>query len=216
MSFCLTYWNDTSLLEKMTGMGQKRKDILTASVQIFAEKGFHATGIADIAQKLGMGHGTFYRYFKNKEDIFDSAVNEILKEIGAIALGERYDAASTLEEYETQLNRIGEKLFTLFGDDDSMARILFFEAQSVNSVQKKISNAMLIFDEYTSSYLKNGIKKEFLRKDLDIKITARLVNSIIFEGIKAVSSIENKSERIVAAKNWISNMISIILQGIQK
>ncbi|MBK8397402.1 MAG: TetR/AcrR family transcriptional regulator [Leptospiraceae bacterium] len=197
-------------------MGQKRKDILTASVQIFAEKGFHATGIADIAQKLGMGHGTFYRYFKNKEDIFDSAVNEILKEIGAIALGERYDAASTLEEYETQLNRIGEKLFTLFGDDDSMARILFFEAQSVNSVQKKISNAMLIFDEYTSSYLKNGIKKEFLRKDLDIKITARLVNSIIFEGIKAVSSIENKSERIVAAKNWISNMISIILQGIQK
>lgn len=200
----------------MTGMGQKRKDILTASVQIFAEKGFHATGIADIAQKLGMGHGTFYRYFKNKEDIFDSAVNEILKEIGAIALGERYDAASTLEEYETQLNRIGEKLFTLFGDDDSMARILFFEAQSVSSVQKKISNAMLIFDEYTSSYLKNGIKKEFLRKDLDIKITARLVNSIIFEGIKAVSSIENKSERIVAAKNWISNMISIILQGIQK
>ena len=216
MSFCLTYWNDTSLLEKMTGMGQKRKDILTASVQIFAEKGFHATGIADIAQKLGMGHGTFYRYFKNKEDIFDSAVNEILKEIGAIALGAMYDAAFTLEEYETQLNRIGEKLFTLFGDDDSMARILFFEAQSVNSVQKKISNAMLIFDEYTSSYLKNGIKKEFLRKDLDIKITARLVNSIIFEGIKAVSSIENKSERIVAAKNWISNMISIILQGIQK
>ena len=74
----------------MTDQEQKRKDILAASVQVFAEKGFHAAGIADIAQKLGMGHGTFYRYFKNKEDIFDSAINEILKEIVTIAINEKH------------------------------------------------------------------------------------------------------------------------------
>ncbi|MBP7283722.1 MAG: TetR/AcrR family transcriptional regulator [Leptospiraceae bacterium] len=200
----------------MTDQEQKRKDILAASVQVFAEKGFHAAGIADIAQKLGMGHGTFYRYFKNKEDIFDSAINEILKEIVTIAINEKHDAASTLEEYEAQLGRIGEKLFQLFGSDDSMARILFFESQSVSAIQKKISNSMQIFDDYTGAYLKNGIKKGFLRKDLDLKITARVINTVIFEGIKEVSPIENKKERQVAGKKWISIVISIILQGIQK
>lgn len=202
--------------QNMPDIEQKKKDILTASVQVFAEKGFHAAGIADIAQKLGMGHGTFYRYFKNKEDIFDSAVNEILKEIIAIAIDEKHDTAETLEDYKSQLFRIGEKLFHLFGEDDSMARILFFESQSVSSVQKKISNSMQIFDDYTAAYLKNGIKKGFLRKELDLKITSRAVNVVIFEGIKEVSIIENKKERLAAGKKWTSIVISIILQGIQK
>ena len=200
----------------MTDLEQKRKDILAASVQVFAEKGFHAAGIADIAQKLGIGHGTFYRYFKNKEDIFDSAVNEILKEIVTIAINENHDSASNLEEYEAQLGRIGEKLFQLFGEDDSMARILFFESQSVSAIQKKISNSMQSFDDYTAAYLKNGIKKGFLRKDLDVKVTARVINTVIFEGIKEVSPIANKKERLASAKKWISIVISIILQGIQK
>ncbi|MBP9886024.1 MAG: TetR/AcrR family transcriptional regulator [Leptospiraceae bacterium] len=200
----------------MTDLEQKRKDILAASVQVFAEKGFHAAGIADIAQKLGIGHGTFYRYFKNKEDIFDSAVNEILKEIATIAINENHDSASNLEEYEAQLGRIGEKLFQLFGEDDSMARILFFESQSVSAIQKKISNSMQSFDDYTAAYLKNGIKKGFLRKDLDVKVTARVINTVIFEGIKEVSPIANKKERLASAKKWISIVISIILKGIQK
>ena len=89
----------------MADIEQKKKDILTASVQIFAEKGFHAAGIADIAQKLGMGHGTFYRYFKNKEDIFDSAVNEILKEIVSIAINEKPDGAETIEDYKFHMSR---------------------------------------------------------------------------------------------------------------
>lgn len=200
----------------MADIEQKKKDILTASVQIFAEKGFHAAGIADIAQKLGMGHGTFYRYFKNKEDIFDSAVNEILKEIVSIAINEKPDGAETIEDYKAQLFRIGEKLFQLFLEDDSMARILFFESQSVSAIQKKISNSMQIFDDYTSAYLKNGIKKGFLRKDLDLRITSRAVNTVIFEGIKEVSLIESKKERLAAGKKWITSVISIILQGIQK
>ena len=200
----------------MADIEQKKKDILTASVQIFAEKGFHAAGIADIAQKLGMGHGTFYRYFKNKEDIFDSAVNEILKEIVSIAINEKPDGAETIEDYKAQVFRIGDKLFQLFLEDDSMARILFFESQSVSAIQKKISNSMQIFDDYTSAYLKNGIKKGFLRKDLDLRITSRAVNTVIFEGIKEVSLIESKKERLAAGKKWITSVISIILQGIQK
>lgn len=200
----------------MTDIEKKKKDILAASVQVFAEKGFHATGIADIARKLGMGHGTFYRYFKNKEDIFHSAVTEILKEIVNIAINENPNGATSLEEYKEQLHRIGEKLFELFSEEDSMARILFFESQGVPASQKNISNSMDIFDEYTSAYLKNGIKKGFLRKDVDIGITARAINAVIFEGIKEVSIIENKKQRIKAGKEWISVIISIILQGIQK
>src|SRR5581483_1391867 len=40
-----------------------RREIIDAAFTCFAENGYHATGIADIAARLGIGHGTFYRYF---------------------------------------------------------------------------------------------------------------------------------------------------------
>ena len=46
-----------------------RREIVAASFDCFAERGYHATGIADIAARLGIGHGTFYRYFENKRDL---------------------------------------------------------------------------------------------------------------------------------------------------
>ena len=47
----------------------RTKEILDAAYKVFSEKGYHDAGIADIAAELQIGHGTIYRYFKNKADI---------------------------------------------------------------------------------------------------------------------------------------------------
>ncbi|GEM45481.1 TetR/AcrR family transcriptional regulator [Deinococcus cellulosilyticus] len=44
----------------------RRKHILEAAAQVFAEKGFHATTIRDVAQRAGIGDGTLYYHFENK------------------------------------------------------------------------------------------------------------------------------------------------------
>lgn len=44
----------------------RRKHILEAAAQVFAEKGFHATTIKDVARKAGIGDGTLYYHFENK------------------------------------------------------------------------------------------------------------------------------------------------------
>ncbi len=54
---------------------RRRREIIEAAYEVFSRKGYSATGIADIAERLGMGHGTFYRYFKNKRDILDQVVD---------------------------------------------------------------------------------------------------------------------------------------------
>jgi AcrR family transcriptional regulator len=45
----------------------KREDILEAALELFAERGFHGTSVALIAEKAQVGAGTIYRYFKSKE-----------------------------------------------------------------------------------------------------------------------------------------------------
>ncbi len=44
----------------------RRDQILDAATKVFAEKGFHATTIKDIAREAEIADGTIYIYFKNK------------------------------------------------------------------------------------------------------------------------------------------------------
>lgn len=45
----------------------KQHHILDAAARVFAEKGFHAASIKDVATAAGVAHGSIYTYFENKE-----------------------------------------------------------------------------------------------------------------------------------------------------
>lgn len=57
----------------MAEKNQKKNDILSAAKSLFKEKGFHNTKMDEIAANAGVGKGTLYEYYKNKQDIFDEA-----------------------------------------------------------------------------------------------------------------------------------------------
>src|ERR1051325_8300417 len=52
------------------------QEILDAALAVFAEKGFTATRMDDIAVRAGVTKGTIYLYFPSKEDVFKSLVRE--------------------------------------------------------------------------------------------------------------------------------------------
>lgn len=58
----------------------KRQRILQAAVQLFSEKGYARTTIAEIARTADVADGTVYGYFKNKEDILLSISDEHFRE----------------------------------------------------------------------------------------------------------------------------------------
>ncbi len=49
-------------------------EILDAAVGVFAEKGFAAARMDDIARRAGVTKGTIYLYFQSKEDVFKALV----------------------------------------------------------------------------------------------------------------------------------------------
>lgn len=53
-------------------MNEKHKMIIDKSVELFAEKGYHATSVQEIAEKCGIAKGSFYNYFKSKEELLVS------------------------------------------------------------------------------------------------------------------------------------------------
>lgn len=54
----------------------KRRIILDAALVAFAERGYHGTAVPEVADAAGVGTGTLYRYFANKEAL----VNEVYRD----------------------------------------------------------------------------------------------------------------------------------------
>jgi AcrR family transcriptional regulator len=53
-------------------------EILAAALALFAERGFAATRLADVAARAGVTKGTLYLYFDNKEELFKAVVRQEL------------------------------------------------------------------------------------------------------------------------------------------
>lgn len=50
-------------------MNEKKKKIIVASIDLFANKGFYSTSIQEIAQKSNVSKGAFYLHFHSKDEL---------------------------------------------------------------------------------------------------------------------------------------------------
>lgn len=55
---------------------EKRASILAESKRLFAAKGFHAASVSDIAEAVDLPVGSIYTYFKNKDDVIGTIIEE--------------------------------------------------------------------------------------------------------------------------------------------
>jgi AcrR family transcriptional regulator len=200
---------DTSLATR------RRTEILEAALKVFSEKGYHAAKIEDIAAELNIGHGTFYRYFENKLDIFNHVVEEIASMIAELVNGIDPHEAETLEDYRQQLEMIGNRLFGLFRSNPSISRVLFYEAFGIEDVglRARIQEIFDLMGRYIELYLENGIARGYIQQDLHVRETALAMGAALFEACRrVVSSSDPEAELPV----WKETIINLILQGVSK
>jgi len=185
----------------------KRDEILDAAERVFAEKGYHESGIADIAAELGIGHGTFYRYFKNKRDIASHVLDRVVAKIAEVGLSEDPHASDTLDEYRAQTDTILSKMLAMVDTHPTVMR--FFHDRSVAFDGDRLSESLDRYAEFTALFLKNGVDKGFLRKNLDIERTAQALVALIFEGTRrALRGTED-------ARAWVDAGVALMFDGLR-
>ena len=78
----------------------RRAAILDAALTVFAERGYEAARLEDVAAKAGVAKGTLYLYFKDKEALFEalvrSAVAPIMARVSEAAIAPGTRAADVL------------------------------------------------------------------------------------------------------------------------
>jgi AcrR family transcriptional regulator len=68
---------------------ERKEELIEAAERLFIEKGYEETAVSDIVREINVGQGTFYHYFRSKEDILravaEKQVTPLTDEISKIA-----------------------------------------------------------------------------------------------------------------------------------
>jgi AcrR family transcriptional regulator len=65
------------------GKAERRRQIVNAAKQVFADAGYHATSISAIIERAQIARGTFYLYFASKAAVFDSILDQAMTDLRA-------------------------------------------------------------------------------------------------------------------------------------
>jgi AcrR family transcriptional regulator len=191
---------------------RRRREIIEAAYEVFSEKGYSAAGIADIAERLGIGHGTFYRYFKNKRDILDQVVDYGVERFVEVLEKETPRPAKTLEEFREQLRHVGERLFALLDAEPGLGQVVLLEATSIDEeMTRRVLGLVDTFGALTAGLLRGGVKRGFLRSDLDTDSVGRAVTSLTLPGLFAAVRGETSAEE---RRRYIDAMVGLVCNGI--
>ena len=81
-----------------------RERVVAAAVDLFAEQGYDATTVAQIAERAGITKSTFFRYFPDKRELL-AAGQETLSRLLVEGIEEAPEGASPLEAVAAGLER---------------------------------------------------------------------------------------------------------------
>jgi TetR/AcrR family transcriptional regulator, cholesterol catabolism regulator len=84
----------------------RRDAIVDTSAQVFAQQGYHATGIVELCEVNGLGKGAFYHYIGSKEELLGAIHDRVMDEVMAGA--ERVAASDGSPS--AQLTMLGDEL----------------------------------------------------------------------------------------------------------
>lgn len=141
--------------------GQKKKEeIIEATLKLYAHRGYSLTNIRDITQAIGISSPTFYRYFKDKRELFVETVEYVVrnfkKEIQEALKGEKDLARRSIimfTTFQAHYPKIGEILNQLrsgviIGDAWAKDRLSRLYREMMGDLIKEIQGA-----------IKNGIMR---------------------------------------------------------
>jgi AcrR family transcriptional regulator len=189
-----------------------RKEILLAAEKLFAAKGFFPTTMSEIAQKAEFGTGTLYKYFKSKEDLYFTLIDEKTAEINGPVKAELAKRMPAIERIE----KILRIQFEFFERNRDFFRIYIsergrFEWTVKDDLGKGIHEKMVAYIHLLAQVMKQGIKEgAFKPKDpLDLAhALVGIINSFVFEWLIA--------SRRYPLLSKVDTVLDIFLMGAQR
>lgn len=154
---------------------ETKKNLLAAAKKIIREKGLVNTSVAEIAKAAGVANGTFYTYFKRKEDIVYELGLEIYEEL--IERAKNYEG--------TFLERLAF-FMTSFSADIEKSSLKLCQEWVRNTVNPNLvenpehRNKIYMDINTVKSLLEGGVARGELKADTPVDVLAHTIIDILY------------------------------------
>jgi AcrR family transcriptional regulator len=155
----------------------RRADLVVLAGELFAEKGYRATTVREIADAAGILSGSLYHHFDSKESIGDEILSSFINEV----LADYRTAASAGSPRATIEQIVRSTSHTLARHRAALAMLQndwsYFSALPRFSYLRKALNEI---EHIWITQLELGIEAGDFRADLDAKLTYRLLRDVLW------------------------------------
>jgi AcrR family transcriptional regulator len=186
-----------------TNKTKNRRLILEAGIRVFIAKGVAETTVRDIIRSTGLASGTFYNYFKSKEDVLVAIFDDFAKEIG-----------KNIRIDDTQPNNFEDflriKVTRFFKFVSSKPEIYMIMSNNHNLVNNfSINTPQIILEiDYLKEEIKDGIKKGIF-PNFDVDLFALVIRPIT----DAVAQ-EMIAQKKINIYKYTEKCINFLIRGI--
>lgn len=187
-------------------------EILSAALQVFADKGFMATRLDEVAKAAGVSKGTLYLYFENKEALFKAVVNEFV--LPRISQAEQ-EAEQYNGSVKDLMSNMIEQWWSKIGETDlcGIPKIIIAEAANFPELaQYYVDHVIKRVRRFVAQLIQLGIERgEFRQCDPDY-VARTFITPLVFAAIWERSLAPHDKQ--YDAKKYLRTHLEIFLHGI--
>ena len=189
------------------GGSERRAELVELAADMFAERGFKATTVRDIAQAAGMLSGSLYHHFDSKESIMDELlrayIDELLPEYRRV-VGEGGPTREVLSQLVT----------AAFGSfERHRPAILVWQSEGAQLKEiprfAYVAEAEAETERLWTQVIRRGIRSGEFRDGLDAKLAYRFIRDVVWMAARWYRPGGRLTVRQLAAQ-----YLSIVLDGI--
>ncbi len=184
----------------------KKLNLLRAAAEVFARDGFDESSVDEIVMTAGVAKGTFYYYYKSKEDLFISIISS-----GADRLSEQMEIESN--KYSDPVEKVEAILtsqYQYFEDNRDICKMLLSEIWRFESKwqQKYVTKR----NQYINA-LKNAIELGQKQKIFDRKNDASTCAIAIFVMV-AISALDHATAHEKNIDKTVATITKLAINGL--
>jgi TetR/AcrR family transcriptional regulator, fatty acid metabolism regulator protein len=155
----------------------RRLGFVESATRLFGRHGYHATTVPMIVQDAGSSTGSFYSFFRNKEDVFAAALEAL-----GVRAAEVIERAKASEPDPVQQVRVAvESLFTFLAANPREARILIVESSGLGVELEQVRRRVLAHHADSASTTIEANRGRFA--PVDAAIAARCMVGAVMESL---------------------------------
>lgn len=182
---------------------QARQKILLAAAQQFETQGFANTSIADIMQAANLGVGTFYNYFRSKEDVLLTLAKNLRED-----MEEKILQVGEINQSSAELLKVCCVCTAKLIDENRFILPLFLSASEHSDKPEQIPESLSPgFKELFDKIILRGQERGEFRDDVPTNIISEMIHSIY--QTTAFSKLEISFQENIRLK------VKILLDGIK-